>query len=163
MRDWEFSAQNKNFLNGGTFQIITLKCPLTTPINAMKLQISSWLSWLSNGICFLFGGILFVCLLVLVFSWGSRKRLCPEISLLKAVWRCLTYSLLLTLWEKVLNVNTVIMEYPIKPHPCINVFLGDKWLLILITEGGYGIRTKAVLNLWRRMESGNIPSQNSKL
>ena len=42
VREWESSVQNMIFLTGKKFQIITLKFPITSPINATKLQISSW-------------------------------------------------------------------------------------------------------------------------
>ena len=40
------------------------------------------------------------------------------------------------------HLNAMKMEYPVKPHPCIFIFLGDKGLSILITDHGYEIKTK---------------------
>ena len=55
------------------------------------------------------------------------------------------------------------MEYPVKPHPCIYIFLGDKRLSISMTDLSMNWRLKPALNSWMRMKSRKIPSQNTKL
>lgn len=133
VREWEFSAQTIIFLTGNTFQIITLKFPITSPINATKLQISYW-------------PVFVIVKKNLYFFRGQERPLSknPKISPLKTLPRCLTY--LLSLCEKIPNINTMKTEYPVKPHPCIYIFLGEKRLSVSMTDLSMKLRLKLALN-----------------